>query len=133
MQQQKPSPTPSIFCAAASSDTGWLASWERHLLPLVQAEQITVWSEQHLMAGTPRLQQINDHLDYADVIVFLLSAEFFASDECLALMERAMISSARVIPLLLRPVDWKTSKLANLACLPANGQFVTTWDNLDRK
>ena len=66
------------------------------------------------------------------MIVFLLSAEFFASDECMALVERALKGLARVIPLLLRPVDWKTSKLAHLTCLPANGQFVTTWDNLDQ-
>src|SRR5262249_2408571 len=28
-------------------------------------------------------------------------------------------------------VDWKTSKLANLPCLPANGQFITNWNNQD--
>ena len=132
MQQQKSASVTSIFCAAAPSDTSFLAEWERHLLPLMQAGQITVWSEQHLMAGADRLQQINDHLDHVQVIVFLLSAEFFASDECMALIEQALKGSARVIPLLLRPVDWKTSKLADLTCLPVNGQFVTTWNNQDQ-
>ncbi len=132
MQQQKSPLATSIFCAAAPSDTRFLAQWERHLLPLIQIGRITVWSELHLMAGSPRLQQIHDHLDQAQVIIFLLSAEFFASDECMALMERALKGSAHVIPLLLRPVDWETSKLTDLACLPANGQFVTTWDNQDQ-
>jgi hypothetical protein len=129
MQQQKPPPTTSIFCAAAPSDTSFLAEWERHLLPLIQVGRITVWSEQHLVAGAGRLQQLNGHLDRAQVIVFLLSADFFASDECIELMERALEGSARVIPLLVAPVDWKTSPMTNLACLPSDGTFVMNWKN----
>lgn len=132
MQHQRPLSPLSVFCAAAPSDTTWLAQWETHLRPLIRSGQITVSSERHLMAGESRLQQINDNLDLAHAIIFLLSPDFFASDECLALMERALEGSARVIPLLLRSSDWKASRLAHFVCLPANGQFVTTWDNLDQ-
>src|SRR5262249_12673108 len=121
----------SVFCAAAPSDTDLLAQWEKHLLPLQQAGQITVWSEWHLRAGAPRTQQLHEQLDQAQVILCLLSAGFFASDKCMALMERAREGKARIIPLLLRPVGYETPTLADLPCLPNNGRFVTTWDDQD--
>ena len=40
-------------------------------------------------------------------------------------------SPARVIPILLRPVDWHGTPFAKLQVLPANAQPITTWKNLD--
>jgi hypothetical protein len=129
MPHQKCASPITIFCAAAPPDATLLDEWETHLTPLIQAGHITLWSERHLTAGTPRLQEINYHLDQAQVIVFLLSAQFFAEDECITLMERALEGLAHVIPLLLSPVDWKASKLSSFACLPSDGMFVTNWKN----
>src|SRR5947207_5530125 len=125
-------PSTSIFSICAPSDIQALEQWEAHLYPLVQAGILSVWSARHLSAGSDRLTLMRDHLDQANVIVLLLSADFFINEECTSLMEQALSGESRVIPFLLRFVDWKTSKLANLPCLPANGQFVTTWDNQDQ-
>ena len=38
---------------------------------------------------------------------------------------------AYVIPLLLRPVDWRLSSFADLHTFPRNGMAVTAWENLD--
>jgi NACHT domain/TIR domain len=132
MQETKLSAPTLVFCAAAPLDARFLAQWETYLFPLQQAKQITIWSERHLMAGAPRDQQIHEHLDQAQVIVFLLSPDFFASDECMALIERALAGKARVIPLLLRPSAWQQSPLAPLTYLPSNGLPVTSWDDPDK-
>jgi hypothetical protein len=129
MQHQKPSPPTMIFCAAAPPDVILLSQWEMHLLPLMQARQITVQSERHLPAGAPRTEILQEHLDQAQVILFLLSADFFASDECMVLMTRALEGKARVIPLLLRASAWQESPLASLTCLPPNGIPVISWDH----
>jgi NACHT domain/TIR domain len=125
----------SVFCLAASSDADLLAEWERHLKPLVQARHITLWSERHLMAGSPRMQQIHDRLDHADLLVLLLSSDFFDDNECYALMERAIKRAergeARLIPLLLCPVAWHESPLAPYPCTPSNSRPVTEWSNRD--
>jgi hypothetical protein len=135
MPQQKLSPLTSVFCAAAPSDEALLAQWERHLTPLVQAGHMTLWSEQHLLAGSPRTEQIHDSLERADLLMLLLSADFFASEECIALMEHALRrhqdGKARLIPLLLRPVAWQESPLASLSCVPPNQCPVTEWQNPD--
>ncbi len=125
----------SIFCMAAPSDADLLAKWERHLNLLVQARHITLWSGRHLMAGTPRMQQIYDRLDHSDLIVLLLSSDFFDNDECFALMERAIKRAERgeahLIPLLLHPVAWRESPLAPYPCMPSNNRPVTEWSNRD--
>lgn len=112
-----------------------LTQWEKHLLPLQQAGRITAWSEQHLLPGSERDEQIARHLEQADIIVLLLSTDFFADEECRKLMALALQWSksrqVRIIPLLLRPVGWRTTPVGHLTCLPNNGRPVTRWGNRD--
>jgi serine/threonine protein kinase len=132
---QQPSFPVSVLCVCAPEDQMLLEQWEAHLRPLEQSGTLRVWSAYHLLAGVSRLQQINQHLDQADLIVLLLSADFFPSNECIALMQRALRLQQRrgvhLVPLLLRPVEWQASPLASLACLPSNGIPVTEWANRD--
>jgi serine/threonine protein kinase len=131
-QQQAPV---SIMCVCASPDQMYLEQWETHLRPLELAGYLTVWSERHVLAGMDRAQQINQHLEQADLLVLLLSADFFVCSDCIALMNRALPrhqhGKARIIPLLLRPVAWQESPLAALSCLPSNHLPVAEWTHQD--
>jgi serine/threonine protein kinase len=123
----------SVMCVCAPADRALLVQWEAHLRLLEQVGALTVWSESHLLAGSPRQQQMHEHLEQAALVVVLLSADFFASDECLALMDRALFrqrhGAGQVVPLLLRPVEWQASPLASCSCIPSNGPAVTEWTN----
>jgi TIR domain/NACHT domain len=134
MRQIHLSPLP-LICVAASEDREWLGRWERHLHPLEQAGLISVWSELHLTAGTPREQAFRDYLEDADFIVLLLSSDFFSSSECVGMMEhaleRAQAGTIRIIPLLLRSVVWQESPLGRLAPWPSNGKPITLWSDQD--
>ncbi len=125
----------AIFCCAAPQDTARLVEWEKHLLPLQQARRITIWSELHLAAGANRNEQITRHFEQADIIVLLLSSDFFASNACYTLMEQALQRSyngqAQVVPLLLRSVTWRDTPLGEFSCLPDNGRPITRWGNHD--
>ena len=133
MQQQK-HPL-SIVSICAPHDLSSLEQWEAHLRPLEQAGHLAVWSERHLLAGASRQEQIDEHLEQANLLVLLLSADFFTDDDCIALMEQAIHhyqnNSLRVLPLLLRPVAWQESPLKGFACLPSNGIPITQWSNQD--
>ena len=133
MQQNEPSKT-SIFSVYAPSDIQWLERWEAHLHPLEQAGTLSIWSARHLQAGTDRGKLLNDHLDQADLIVLLLSVDFFADNECCLLMDRALQrhqqGAVRLIPLLLRPVAaFCETKLATFTPWPSNGLPVTQWQD----
>ncbi len=130
MKQEHP---PIIFSACAPSDQSWLWRWEAHLRPLSQAGLLSTWSEHHLPPGVERLQQLQDHLDQADLIVLLLSADFFTDDHCIMLMERAFTrhqqGTAQIIPLLLRPISWRVTPLGTFPPLPSNSRPVTQWND----
>jgi NACHT domain/TIR domain len=124
-----------MICIAAPEDTLLLTQWETHLRPLQQANLISFWSEPHISAGVSREQAWKHHLEQADLIVLLLSSDFFASAGCQVMMEQALkhaqASTTKVIPLLLRPVAWEESPLGTLAPWPSNGKPITQWDDLD--
>jgi hypothetical protein len=46
-------------------------------------------------------------------------------------IERHKKGTARVLPILLRPTDYTGASFAELAMLPNNRKFVTTWPNTD--
>lgn len=133
---QPPSSQPiMIFCAAAHQDNSFLVQLETHLLPLQRAGRITVWSERHIAPGEKRNEEKTKHLKQADIIILLLSSDFFASDACSTLtaqaLERSSSGQTRVIPLLLRPVAWRDTSLAQLSCLPPNERPITSWNHRD--
>ncbi len=68
--------------------------------------------------------------------MLLISADFLASDYCFDVemktaLERHAAGKALVIPVILRPVDWKATPFRGLQALPRNGKPVTTFENLD--
>ncbi|HET8841451.1 MAG TPA: toll/interleukin-1 receptor domain-containing protein [Ktedonobacteraceae bacterium] len=125
----------AIFSLAALQDAFWLEQWEKHLQPLQQSGRIHLWSQRQAQAGTDYKQLIHTQFEQAGIIVLLLSPDFFDSGECTSLMERAIQiahkGQARVVPLLLRAVDWRESPLREFICLPANESPITLWSNHD--
>lgn len=131
MQHQGHTHPLALVCVAAPEDESLLAHWETHLSPLQQAGLLTCWSKRHLTAGLFEEHTLKEQLDQADLILLLLSADFFASPECLAAMEHALQRARKkatcTIPLLLRPCAWQESPLNGLVCWPSNGTPLTRW------
>src|SRR5260370_6251439 len=46
-------------------------------------------------------------------------------------LERDRTGEARVIPVILRAVDWAGTEFAHLQALPTDGRPVTSWSNTD--
>lgn len=125
----------SLVCVAAPQDAPLLATWENHLLPLQQAGHLSFWSERALLPGDHRLQRFFTQLNQAEVIIFLVSVDLFASEECYQFMEYALqlhrARGVKVLPLLTRNVSWRSSPLGEFICLPTNEIPVKLWSNED--
>ena len=83
-----------------------------HLAILRRQGVITDWHDRKIGAGREWEGEIDEHLNTAHVILLLISSDFIASDYCYDVevqraMERHNAGEARVIPVILRPVDWE--------------------------
>lgn len=72
----------------------------------------------------------------ADIILLLISSSFMASQYCYSIeMKRAIqrheSGKAIVIPILIRPVDWKNAPFGKLQCLPSNAKAMSKWNDKD--
>jgi tetratricopeptide (TPR) repeat protein len=125
-----------VFYSYAHTDERLRKNLEAHLSNLKRQGIITEWHDRNISAGTDWADEVNTHLNTAHLILLLISADFIASDYCYSLeakraIERHEAREARVIPILLRPVEWKGVPFEKLQALPANAKPVTKWQNRD--
>ena len=126
-----------VFYAYAPEDETWALELEKHLTLLQRQRLITTWHPRLISAGEDWQQVIDKRLQSASVILLLISPDFLASDYCYSTemtraLEREQTQGVRIVPILLRPVDWKNAPFAHLYPLPSNAKFLTEWPNKDR-
>ena len=107
-----------VFYSYAHEDEALCNELEKHLSLLQRQRLITAWHDRHILPGTDWAQAIDEHLERASVILLLISADFLASDYCYGIemqraLERHQANEARVIPILLRPVDLERGPLSH--------------------
>ena len=124
-----------LFSIYAPKDVSLHERLEKQLSSLKRQRLISLWSVDKILAGADRNVEIERNLNTAQIILLLLSADFFASEYCYDVMTRALQKHKEdnvcVIPILLRPVDWEDSPVSALQALPTNGKPVTNWHNRD--
>lgn len=125
-----------IFFSYAREDEPLRDELAKRLSPLMRAGQIEEWYDRRIEAGEDKALIIDKRLDAADLILLLVSPDFFASDHCYNVelrraLERCEAGAARVIPILLRAVNWRDAPFGGLQPLPANARPLTSWSNQD--
>ena len=133
---ERPAASISLFYSYSHKDEALRRKLETHLSLLQDQGVISGWHDRRIVAGTEWEGQIDQHLDSADVILLLVSADFLASRYCRDVevaraMERHEAGTAWVIPVILRPVDWHTAPFGKPQALPRDGKPVTSWKSRD--
>ena len=72
----------NLFYSYARADEILSQELENHLTSLKRERLIAPWHSGSISAGSNWQQEITTHLDSAQVILFLVSASFLASDFC---------------------------------------------------
>ncbi|HEY9661813.1 MAG TPA: TIR domain-containing protein, partial [Allocoleopsis sp.] len=126
-----------VFFSYAHEDEKLRDELAKHIKMLERQGVITAWYDRDISGGTEWKQSIVQQLDRANIILLLISANFLASDFCWSVelkraMERHEAGEARVIPIILREVDWKGAPFGKLQALPRNAEPVTNWTNPDQ-
>lgn len=124
-----------IFYSYASEDELLRKELEKQLSILRRQGFVVEWHEGNITAGIEKQKEADLYLNTAHIILLLVSPDFMATDNCYSFMQRALQrhqrKEARVVPVLLRPSDWKVSPLAELQVLPANEISITRWNDRD--
>ena len=132
----KPAAPVEVFFSYSHRDEALRDELEKHLSLLKRQGVITAWHDRKIGAGREWEGQIDGHLNSAVVILLLISADFLDSDYCYDVemkraMERHEAGEARVIPVILREVDWPGSAFGKLQALPTDARPITSWPNRD--
>jgi hypothetical protein len=125
-----------VFFSYAHEDEELKVKLADQLAVLQRLGAITSWDDRMIDAGSEWRAEIERHLDTAQVILLLVSADFLASEFCYGVemkraIERHRRGEARVIPVILRACLWKRAPFGELQALPRDGKAITTWANMD--
>jgi hypothetical protein len=122
----------SLFLTYAKSDEPLLEQLEMHLHVLQQRGLISLWYKRQIRAGMDWKDEVDQQIERASLMLFMVSTDFLASDysnqiEMKRAMARQEAGLAQVIPLIVRPCDWKSTALGHLQPLPRDGKPLITW------
>jgi len=123
-----------VFCSYSHLNENLRKKLENHISILKRQGVIDLWHDRKIMAGNEWAQEIDDHINSADIILLLVSDNFIASDYCYDIemkraMERHNAGEAQVIPVVLDEVDWSRAPFAKLKALPTDGKAIKSWSN----
>jgi hypothetical protein len=125
-----------IFYCYARKDKSLRDELEKHLAALERSGRVITWHDRKILAGTEWKKEISNQLDTSDIILLLVSPSFIHSDYCYSIemqraLERHRAGAVQVIPIILRPCDWKTMPIHALQALPEDGRPISHWRNRD--
>ncbi len=125
-----------VFISYSHKDEAHKEDLEEHLSMLKRNGVISVWHDRKILAGQDWKDQIDQNLEEADIVVFLISPSFLASDYCYdkevkRAMEKHDEGSAQIISVIVRDCDWNECEFSRFQAVPKDARPITLWDNRD--
>jgi len=125
-----------IFISYSHKDENYLDDFQTHLSTLKRKELIEVWTDKGITPGQEWDSQIKGNLETADIIIFLVSPDFIASDyihdiEIEKAIEKYKRGENVIIPIVIRTCDFGSLEIAKFQALPKGAKPVSTWADKD--
>lgn len=126
----------NLFVSYSHDDEPFRVELEKHLSTLKREGIIEIWHDRKLVPGSDFSDSIDTELEKSEIVLLLISSAFLASDYCYEremarAMERHDAGEAVVIPIIIRPCDWKGTAFSRLQALPKDALPVAKWENRD--
>jgi len=125
-----------IFISYAHADEGLRQELDKHMAGLKHQGIVEAWHDRRIGAGQDWVDEIDENLRTADVVLLLISSDFIASKYCYDVemaeaMRRHDAKQAVVIPVILRPCDWHDLPFGKLQASTKDGRAVVKFPTLD--
>ncbi len=126
------------FISYSHDDAEFLTSLHQHLAALRRQRLLEVWTDREIDAGGVLHREIAAAMEDADLFLLLVSSSFLNSDYCYEkefqkALEKQKSGQAIIVPIIVRPCDWKIPELQGFKALPKDGKAVDSshWKNTD--
>jgi MinD-like ATPase involved in chromosome partitioning or flagellar assembly len=125
-----------LFLSYSHRDQSFVDELMKHLTLLQRQGVIDVFYDREIRIGSEWANEISIALEEAQIILLLISSDFLSSDYAYDReVRRAIVKhdtgESRVLPIILRPVNFEGSPLERMQVLPNNGQPISLWSNQD--
>lgn len=131
-------PMKNIFISYSKTDKAHLQKLENHLSILKRNGAIATWNCRKLLPGEKWDGKIRSELDKADIILFLVSDDFLATDYIWDVeIKRAVArvedpnDKVTVVPIIVRACDWEESPLGVFNTAPKKAEVITLAGDID--
>jgi formylglycine-generating enzyme required for sulfatase activity len=132
-------PPIKVFIIYAHEDAPVRDRLRSHLHVQVENGSIDLWADYEIKPGEDWDQKITEKLNQSDLLILLLSADFFTSEylrkkELPDALRRHAAGECRLLPVIARECDWEDHPIGKIQALPPEGQPIdsTEWPSKDR-
>lgn len=128
--------TVSIFISYSHKDETLKESLDDQLSMLKHNKIISTWNDRKIVPGQNWETEISENLEKADLILFLISPAFLASEYCFNIEAKRAIElheqgKTHLMPVIVRPCDWSDSVFGKLQAVPKDANPITKWPDQD--
>ncbi len=125
-----------LFISYARKDVEYKDEFLLHLKPLVRKGVIKSWHDGDIVASEEWADEIKKNLETSDVLIFLISPAFMASDyinvnEIGKAIERHQKKEVTIVPIWIKPVADTDEFLDKFQSLPKDRKPVSQWSDHD--
>lgn len=125
-----------IFISYTQDDVEYKRQLQAHLSGLKRNNMIADWADDEMLIGKVWDQEKKQRLQEADIILFLVSASFLASNfesdkEMQTAMSRYHAGQVIIVPILIRPCDIESLEISKFKILPQNKLPISKWKDKD--
>ena len=90
---------------------------------------INIWHDNEILPADTWRDSISKNLAESDILLYLVSANSLASENCNRELAEALNANIRVVPIILEDCDWPNHQLSDFQVLPDKGKPINVWEN----
>lgn len=125
-----------IFISYSHKDEEFKDEFIEHLGSLKQNNIISEWNDRKITGTDNWENEIDENLETSNIIIFLVSSAFISSEYCFGVEAKKALalhkeSKARVLPIIIRSVDWQDNDFSKLQSAPKDLKPVSLWKDRD--
>ena len=117
-----------VFITYSHEDDQKRKKLRTHLAVMEKEDEIKLWDDTGITAGgDARQQAILKEVAGSDTLLYLVSADSLASENCNKELTEAGNAKRKVIPIILESCDWQNHQIRYNQALPDKGRPINEW------